>query len=191
MWTLRKGLPVSHCYHTGLPAIAMRKAGRGGCSPAMGRSAAIVGAARSDAMSCLAIALFRPKYLCVSDPGVADWQIVAKRVHPPCNALRHACSGDVTRRPKPRPAPQGSAVGLPLAGTVRSWASAGISMHGVRSELAWRRCQGTTRTSQSAASTTCLVTPPNSASAELAALLPTTIRSARAALAQLTSACAA
>jgi len=30
----------------------------------------------------------------------------------------HACSGDVTRRPKPRPAAQGSAVGLPLAGTV-------------------------------------------------------------------------
>ena len=30
----------------------------------------------------------------------------------------HACSGEVTRRPKPRPAAQGSAVGLPLAGTV-------------------------------------------------------------------------
>jgi len=42
-------------------------------------------------MSCLAVAIFKPKCLCVSDPGVANLQILAKRAHPPCNATARGC----------------------------------------------------------------------------------------------------
>jgi putative transposase len=54
----------------------------------------------------------------------------------------HACEGDAKHHPRPRSAAQGSAVGLPLAGTVSELSLSG-NLQPLRPALGWRGCQST------------------------------------------------